>query len=536
MSRDHPDNDWQVGSGVRRKVRLFVETLLRAGLLVIPAVGSALEKAAFGIKDASATEELLSLVRTVEQTLREHAGERHVLSEAEIERLSQAILEKSVSQELMAVFEAVSDQLFLLVSEVLAEVTSHTGVLKELQRETRLAHDALLKKQDELLIGLRLQAERQDRLLSAILEQAKCLQKNPRTPPAELLSILEYPEVLRALDFAGNVIQAVSFHAERTKAIVSADFSELWSFAQGGIGGDELYPATIALFRHSRVPIFALPGTLKEILRFLWLESRGLLRISANLASGRGLKAQPTSVLLGLQSLRSAIQDDIVRPWKETRITDELRAIEMDAAQFIARRKGLRHPMSIRSDALNIACLAQIAARKPDDCEAVVFVSRDKSLGPTMRAIGKHMGSLRPQIVNPVEWAFDAFLRSDDIGETLRREALALRMFKCDISSILSKITDALRSSSADEIIGVQPKLASFIAVLSASRGSLRGFSNWLAVLAEEGSATIARSVWEHGLMEAYTEALRALTGLERYVESLARAFDPFRQGQAMSE
>jgi len=530
MARGTSEDDWQSTSGIARKVRLLVMTLLRAGLLLLPAVGAAVEKLAFGIKDASAADELLSLVRAVQQTLYEQGCPEHVLSDAEISALSYEIVEKRLSSKLENAFAAVSDELLPMLNAVFTEAAAQTGALKEFQEEARLAHDALLRQQQELLEKMTLQAERHDQLLEMILDRAGTLHENPQAPPGELLAVLEDPEVERALEYAQSAIRAAHFHGERAEAVVAADFSELYSFAHGGIGGDDLYPPTIALFRHSRVPVIALPGTLNEMLTFLRLEMAGLLHRTADLATGRAAEHMPLPVLGGFRPLFNTLLGNTLQPWQGPPLRHELWAVRDRAVSLLAKIKGGYKLPSIYQDAQNIAFLVQIATSNRRDCAGVVFVSRDRALQRVWHSLVDHPTSQLPQIASPVEWAFEAFLRSDDISAFLRREALRMSHFETCSAESRSRITRALRSTSADEIIGIQEQLGLLVATLSACRSSLRGFSSWLAMLAKRESATASRFVWDYDVMEAYAIAMRALTGLERYVEELVRAFGPFRE------
>ena len=57
--------------GGQKRLRIVVESIVRAGILAIPVVGAALEKLSFGPKDAVSQAELRAVIESIERLLRE---------------------------------------------------------------------------------------------------------------------------------------------------------------------------------------------------------------------------------------------------------------------------------------------------------------------------------------------------------------------------------------------------------------------------------------------------------------------------------
>jgi hypothetical protein len=534
MSKDH--QELQVykeapSPGRPERLRIFIESIARAGLLAIPVVGSAIEKASFGFKDALASADLQAIVRLIETELRRHTLENQTLSEEAIQQITKSVLASPGAKALAEAIESASLRTTNSLTEILLQIADLKSIDQESARLAMTEFDKLQAGQYEILHNIRRGADLEQEILNQIFLKLDQLTKHRGRRPKELLQTLESLEAKRMLRNVGYIWTAALHIANRPEPFVTTDLSEIFGYINWPSEHEDIFLADAALFEINPDPVYLLPGTTQELDSWLELISRKVFSSAGKLAIGRiEHSLLPFHLLFPIDRLLQLFEKGRLSkcPVEEpSKTSDQLHNICFEVMREAAPK---RNAWSVAIDCYNLAFLCVSIGKKWLANRAPVLVSRDRFLPIAENAL-KAANLLPypiPLIAHPIEWSYDTFLRQGRSMHPIEKTSFDGQMIKM----LLPILLETLHSPTPDRVFQLKP-------LLPLLKYSLMEFGEHFAALANWFASDVhweSHSRWEIGrthdwkekMIQTHRVVMAALSDLESHVLRMKDAYEPF--------
>ena len=155
----------------KKRLRIFIETIVRAGMNAIPLVGGALEKLSFGYIDALSSKQLFDLVCVIEEELRKMKSTEQSLSEGDITKITNSILESPNIAQLADAIDAASIHTTAVLGDILLQIAQQRVIEVQSSRRAMQEYANLYRKQEDIHLTIQSSAAREDALLTRIFHK-----------------------------------------------------------------------------------------------------------------------------------------------------------------------------------------------------------------------------------------------------------------------------------------------------------------------------------------------------------------------------
>jgi hypothetical protein len=201
-------------SGVKTKLLWLVKLILRVTLLAIPGYGAAIERATFSLPEAYARGYLIKLLRSVRESVDELKSRADGWTSDDVDRLSQALLEKSTVGESLDRLEVAFEQIALATYSALGEVARHSEMLGQIQAESRAAYEAAEERHREMV---KLIQSKPDKLVLALERVIATISESERHSTQGAVHLPDDQDVAQALEAVRHLVMASRLHEELTR-------------------------------------------------------------------------------------------------------------------------------------------------------------------------------------------------------------------------------------------------------------------------------------------------------------------------------
>jgi len=512
--------------GKPQRLRILVESLVRAGLLGIPVFGSALEKLAFGAKDAIATAEMRLLLESIEQRLRSDQCTT-TLTEVDVARIADSIMAKPELDRLSKIVDSTSGDIIPLLTDVLLEVARYSSVAGAQSAVAKQTLDALVQSQNDLARTVQESAERNRLLLEEFIAQATRFPESKERSPLELLAVLQRPRVREMFENARHVYRGARWFDVRSKAMIAVDISEIINYIVGP-STTGLYLEDVVLFEHGPGPIYVLPETMSEFQHWMEIVSTRLFLSAGELAAGRLPRAlaigEPLQIRRALKVMKQVVG------WPDELLKAESAGLAEAAFSELAKSQPPRRG-NARSElqcARIVGHLVNARSILPAD-EVPVFISRDRRLISLETSLFKRNARFDvPVLAHPIEWAYHVYWCARSSSGNCG--AVSPLRSADELSSLLEQVIAALRNPSPDTIMSIAPALVHFAPSLFPYGKQFNDVARWMTsdVAREDTLLSQIEQDRGAGLIESHAQAVVALREVNAQVQRLARAYEPF--------
>ncbi len=290
-------------------IRIVAESVLRGGVRSIPFIGSGVDQATFGIKDAICNREVMDLLERILRKVNEIRPSEKDLTDQEINVLLGKLskdseireienqiqnINLSTLRELARVSASIQalvvkrDAIDFDVKAIKANVISgNQEILKRIEQSVLFSHKEYTRIQDSLSY-----------ISSLLIETHQRKKRNLR----EIYNALNELNI-GLLDLSGYSFRVALESLPVNKHLsVTVDFSEIYRYSFSPYLEDPLAPLSVYLMHNSKSPLFLLPGTAIEMDNYL---SRQL-----SIFVDRKKLVYRLSVMLNPQK-----QNDLMRPF-----------------------------------------------------------------------------------------------------------------------------------------------------------------------------------------------------------------------------
>lgn len=258
----------------RRTLKIVATALLRAGIKAVPLVGSALDQATFGVKDAFSSAEVRDILSRMLSIL-EHYRMTPVAADKESQHIVAELMDHPEASELIARLDTASACTRMVLAKVLMELENQLNSTNELMIDVHGIVSSVEDATHQTLELVRDSHSRLDAQYSQIKEALNAISEaldGPRVPPERtlfalfrLLDDLETAPLQRAARAVRSSLQ----HFSRSAGAITVDFAVMHQYAYAPFRRNVEQSFSVAAFHISRQPVYILPGTIREVNNFL---------------------------------------------------------------------------------------------------------------------------------------------------------------------------------------------------------------------------------------------------------------------------
>lgn len=554
--------------------RLVAEALLRAGVKSIPLLGSGLDQATFGIKDAIASATLRKSLRAIVSELgqlRESLAKR---SEADIASLVESLLGRPSVQQLVQDLGRLRSDSLAGLADFLQRLARESGQLEDVGSELRSASTALecvAARLVELVGSHAREAIAQYDNVGARLARIEKLLIGPVLPSGRPLE-----DVVAALEHLGLQWLCRSACAVRRGCelvgygppCATVDFCEVYRYAMSPFLRDPISSFTVYDFQTSASPLYLLPASASELSAFLHYtylhladpaSLRARLREKLAMLSGQqapDLHARELAFLADatlsyrspLQRLRSLFKQRRIAIWQRPLPSGkELQGLLNTVRGVLGAIRG--PGISWRAnevDAWNLATVCMLRLSGAHDMSSITHLSGCRALlGAALKMqrrarVGRDSEAF-PLVLDPCDLAFAHYLRSSHgrLGSDLNRIGFAARVTE-GLPEDVRSWAETIRAYDAARIASMAPAIRVAREGLQTLRTAIVPFQE---ILLQEEIRDVEAKVpcggatsWESKFEEAHSRVIATIADLLSYLEPVEESIRPFRELRSIGQ
>lgn len=545
----------------KRLFRVIAESIIRGGVKAIPFVGSGIDQATFGIKDAISNAEAKELLRRIVDQVNEIRPVERELSDRDIAAIVEGLLEKPEVVEIINQIQKVNLSALRELSGVMASVQrlstnaeAITFEVKAIRENVVLGNESILRQiRESSLFNATAYTHIQDSLsyLSSLLVQ---FDNGDQRSLQEIYGALKVLDA-RLLDLSAHSFRvALESLSSGRELSATMDFSELHRYLFSPYMQDPMAPLCVYLIHNSPSPLFLLPASLVEMQHYLSHElitffdrKRLADRLSLLLTSPKGperplgdIDGRSLQLLANLtmhnnsplQRMKRLLENGLIRCWdKPCPNEGSLRRYTETVFSLLSRFRR-RRPSRVANliDAENLSLLELLNSSADSGQQRFVHVSGAKAMKEA--AANLFAADDIPLVVHPLTWSYRAYVTRLG-GQFEHGHLLSISETLEETGSFVRCWVDRLSKQPIwDEIERLSETLERVHGSLVAFRQVVEPFHR-LVLETEIADLSLkmkpfGTTLWEQDFDRAVDETLGVIFGLLSYVGPLDRRMKPF--------